>query len=199
MKKYTNSLVLNRAYIPVHIVDWKKAIGLIYQDAAKPLDRDLVTYSFDEWIEFSKDHTSSTYPKVSTTSMKIAIPEIIVLKDYDRLPSRDVKFSRQTLFERDGFRCYLCNESFDRGHLTIDHVVPKSKGGKTVWENTITCCKPCNYLKGNKDLSQLNLKPFFMPKKPRWISPLNRIGGHGILESWTKFMDRTLVDMGDKQ
>jgi 5-methylcytosine-specific restriction endonuclease McrA len=198
MKKYTNILVLNRAYIPVHIIDWKKAISLIYQESAKPLDRDLITYSFNEWLEFSKDYINKDYPKVNTVNNQIAIPEIIILKNYDRLPIRDVKFSRQTLFERDNFKCYLCNESFERKDLTIDHIVPRSKGGKTSWENTISCCKSCNYLKGDKDLSQLNLKPFFMPKKPRWISPLNRVSSNSSLESWTKFMDRTLVDIGDK-
>lgn len=195
MKK-NDVLVLNKSYIPIHIIDWKKSMSLIFQETAKPLDRDLITYSFDEWMLFSSDKISCDYPKINTVKYKMAIPEIILLKTYNRLPHRDVKYSRQTLFERDGFRCYLCNNIFERKELTVDHVVPRSKGGVTTWDNTITCCKNCNSIKGNKDLSDLSLKPFFLPKRPRWISPIN-FTTKIKMSSWEKFMDRTLVDIGD--
>lgn len=198
MKKYTDILVLNKSYIPIHIVDWKKGMSLIFQENAKPLDQDLILYSFQEWLLFSTDYISKNYPKINTTKYEIAIPEIILLKNFDRLPHRDVKYSRQTLFERDGYKCYLCNNIFERKDLTVDHVIPRSKGGVTNWSNTITCCKNCNSIKSNKYLHELNLKPFFMPKKPRWINPISHSNKKNILSSWEKFMDRALVDMGDK-
>lgn len=195
MRKYTDVLVLNKSYIPIHIVDWRKAMSLIFQETAKPLDRDLIIYDYEEWYLFSKDHISHDYPKIHTVNKQIAIPEIIILKTYDRLPQRDVKYSRQTLFERDGYKCYLCNNIFERRNLTIDHVIPRSKGGKTTWENTITCCKSCNGIKSDKLLNQLNLKPFFMPKKPKWISPLNFSQKKQTLKSWDKFMERAFIDI----
>lgn len=197
-KRKPDVLVLNRAWIPIHVVDWKKAMSLIYQESAKALDLDLVSYEYKDWLEFSKTPFLADLPKVSSIHYEVAVPEIIVLKYYDKLPRRDVKYSRQTLFELYGGVCFWCNTKFDRKDLTVDHVVPVSKGGKTSWENTVPSCKACNFKKGDKLISELGWKMKITPKKPRWISPLSHVSKNIHRKSWSNFMDRTaLVDLGD--
>lgn len=194
MKK-PDVLVLNRSYIPIHIIDWGKAMSLIYQETSRPLDRDLITYSYEDWLVFSQNNEE--YPLVKTIKYAVAVPEIIVLRDYDRLPIRDVKYSRQTLFQRDHFKCAYCGGHFDKRALTVDHINPRDRGGKTTWENTITACKACNMKKGNKTLAQAGMKLLYHPRKPKWISPIAGLKKEHPCKSWQKFLDRTLVDAGD--
>ena len=194
MKK-PDVLVLNRSYIPIHIIEWGKAMSLIFQETSRPLDRDLLTYTYADWLAFSCNNAD--YPMVRTIKYAVAVPEIIVLRDYDRLPIRDVKYSRQTLFQRDHFKCAYCGEHFDRKTLTVDHIMPRDRGGKTTWENTITACKPCNMKKGNHTLAQAGLKLLYHPRKPKWISPISGLKKEHPCKSWLKFLDRTLVDAGD--
>lgn len=195
--KNKDVLVLNKAFIPIHIIDCYKCMSLIYQETARALDTDFVVYNFSDWLDFSASISAESYPFISTIKHKIAIPEIIVLKNYDKLPERDVKYSRQTVMSRDNYRCYLCGKSFGKDHLTIDHIVPRSKGGRSTWDNTITCCKPCNYNKADMTLEQLEIKPLFKPKKPKWISPINKLGNRSYRQSWLKFLNQEVVDIGD--
>jgi len=192
-KKLSDVLVLNKSWVAIHIVDWKKAMSLIYQDAARSLDMDFIAYDFSMWLEFSTSKPSNDYPKVHTSTKEIAIPEIVVLTKYDRLPSRDVKYSRQTLFERDSYRCAYCGKHFPRPELTVDHIIPRSKGGKTNWDNTVSACRQCNFLKANRTPQEAKMPLLLKPKKPKWISPLHKVGGHRLLKSWQRFSDRAPV------
>lgn len=186
-------LVLNKSYIPIHIITWQKCMSLIVQEAAKPLDRDFVTYDIQDWFTFSK--LNNDYPYIQTVKHRICIPEVIVLKTFNKLPTRDVKYSRQTLFQRDKFRCAYCGNSFQREQLTVDHIIPRSKGGHSNWGNTVSCCKPCNSVKADRTPEQANMKLLVKPKKPIWISPLSEIKPNHPCKSWLKFMDRALVDI----
>lgn len=170
-------------------------MSLIVQETANPLDQDFVLYEIDDWLELSD--LTSDYALVKTVKHKIAVPEIIVLRKYDRLPIRDVKYSRQTLFQRDKFSCGYCGAQFDRRLLTIDHIVPRSKGGHSNWGNTVSCCRECNARKADQTPEQAGMKLLIKPKKPIWLSPLNEIKSNYVCKSWQRFMDRTLVDMGD--
>ena len=191
MKKKNDVLVLNRAYIPIQIIEWQRAMSLLIQDAARPLDRNLDVYDFDTWLSFSS--LNEDYPKISTIRYKIALPEIVVLRKYDKLPIRDVKYSRMSLFERDRYTCCFCNQKFPKLQLTVDHILPRSKGGTTSWMNTITSCKPCNSLKADRTPEQAHMKMHFKPKKPMWISPVSKMGDNHPCKSWLKFLDRVLV------
>jgi 5-methylcytosine-specific restriction endonuclease McrA len=191
-RKKPDILVLNKSFVAIHIVEWKKAMSLIIQGAARPLDRDFVSYEFEDWLVFSD--LNKDYPIVATVSREIAIPEIIVLRKYDRLPTRDVKYSRQTLFERDNHLCAYCGNTFDKKHLTIDHVIPRSQGGKTTWANTVSACFTCNNTKADKTPEQAKMPLKFKAKKPTWFSPLTNLKPDHPCKSWLKFTVRTLVD-----
>lgn len=194
MQKRKNSvLVLNKVWIPIHIVEWQKAMSLIIQESVRPLDNDLIAYDFEDWINFS--NLTEEYPKINTVKYKIALPEIILLKNYDRLPLRDVKYSRMTLFERDNFKCCFCGKKFPKLELTVDHIIPRSKGGLTNWSNTVSACRKCNSIKADKSVEEVNFKMHYKPKKPKWVSPISKLSPDHPCKSWNKFLDRTLVDI----
>jgi 5-methylcytosine-specific restriction endonuclease McrA len=194
MKKKPNVLVLNKNFVPIHIISWQKAMSLLIQEAARAIDDDYIVYGLEDWFIYSE--LDERFPKVLTVKHKISLPEIIVLRKYDRLPIRDVKYSRQTLFERDNFKCAYCGERFNKKDLTVDHITPRSLGGSTTWTNTISACYACNSKKANKTIEESGMKLLFQPKKPRWISPLTDIDKNHPCKSWTRFLDKTLVDLG---
>lgn len=181
-------LVLNRSWVPIHIVSWQKTMSLLFQEVARALDYDFVAYDYDDWLNFTKTHEN--YIKVHTSRYAVAIPEIIVLKIYDRLPIRDVKYSRQTVFQRDKYRCAYCNNVFDKDFLTIDHIIPRCLGGKSTWDNTVSACKSCNALKAGRTPEQAKMKLHLKPKKPVWLSPIAHVKPNHPCKSWQKFMNR---------
>lgn len=187
--KTNDVLVLNRSWIPIHIVDWKKAMSLIYTENAHAICKEFLSYTYGDWINFSIK--ADDYNKVRTTSTAIAIPEIIVLTNYNSIPKRDIKFSRQTVFERDKFICQYCGQTFNVKELTMDHIIPKSQGGKSSWLNIVSCCVPCNSRKANRTPVQAGMKLIHSPQEPRWLNPITKLHGKvHICKSWNHFMDR---------
>ena len=193
-KKKTDVLVLNKNFVPIHIITWQKAMSLLIQEAARAIDDDYIVYPFEDWLVFSE--IDDRYPKVLTVKHKISLPEIIVLRKYDRLPVRDIKYSRQTLFQRDNYTCGFCGNKFDRKVLTVDHIVPRAQGGRTHWDNTVTACVSCNAMKADRTPEQAGMPLLFKPKKPKWVGPLTKIKADHPCKSWHKFLDRTLVNLG---
>lgn len=187
--KFHDVLILNKHWVPVHIVDYKKVINILYQEQGHALDRDYIAYTFNDWLRFS-EHNASDYAKLHSPSMTIALPEIVVLTKYDRLPQRDVKYSRENVFMRDKFKCQYCGGKFTYRELTIDHVVPKSLGGRSIWSNVVACCKPCNGTKADRRPEECGMKLIHKPVPPRWFNPLMRYGYDHICKSWKRFMDR---------
>ncbi len=192
MKKKPDVLVLNKSHHAIHIIEWQKAMSLICQDAARPLDRDGIVYKFEDWVVFS-DMTEE-YPTVNTVSHRIAVPEIIALQKYDRLPIRDVKYSRQTLFHRDRHTCAYCGGQFKREELTVDHIKPRAQGGTTTWLNTITACKSCNGTKANRTPEEAGMHLRFKPKKPVWLSPLMHVKADHPCQTWLRYTNQTVTD-----
>jgi len=189
-KRIPDCLVLNKGWIPIHIVSWQKAISLIYQEKCKALDKDYLSYAYDDWKAFSIANAKN-YHILHNINYPLALPEIIVSISFDRLPDRQVKYSRQNIFARDKFRCMYCGKQFQRKELTLDHVYPKSKGGRTTWSNTVSSCYSCNQKKANLTLEEAHMRLKFKPKKPKWFSPLDGVNvkTHPC-KSWKHFMDR---------
>ena len=103
-------------------------------------------------------------------STELLVPKVIALKEYVD-ENTNPRFCRISVFLRDRFRCQFCGDRFDRGDLTFDHVIPRSKGGKTVWENILTCCIDCNTKKKNSDAQWSGrkgsgLRPLKEPRRP---------------------------------
>lgn len=190
MKKFNDTLVLNRSWIPVHIIGWQKAMSHLVQENAHALDRDFVRYTFPDWLEFSRINAND-YNKIHTVTLTIAIPEIIVLDKYNHLPDRDIKFSRENIIARDKNRCQYCGEIFPTKELQIEHIVPRSKGGKKTWNNLVASCHKCNSFKANRTPEEAGMKLIRKPVKPSWINPISHVKGRAnICVSWKKWLDR---------
>lgn len=194
MRKKHDVLVLNKSWAPIHIIDFKRAISLVYQEKVVSLDHEMIHYNLTDWVEFSRLCEDKDYYKVKSISMDIAIPEIIVSTTFKRLPSRKVKYSRQNVFTRDGHICAYCGKKFKHKELTIDHIIPRSQGGMTKWDNVVGACFPCNQLKADRTPAQANMRLMYKPHKPKWESPLDGVSKGHPCKSWHHFMSRVSIE-----
>ncbi|AKQ66689.1 HNH endonuclease family protein [Myxococcus hansupus] len=161
-------LVLNRYYQPVHVTSVKRAFSLLYLGVAKAIDSQYRLYEFADWAELS-----ATQDCITTIERTIRVPRVLVLSAYDHLPRGRVRFSRLNIYARDNDTCQYCGKNLPRSELNLDHVMPRTQGGKTTWENVVCSCVPCNLKKGGRTPEQANLKLLKKPVRPRW-TPLFR-------------------------
>jgi len=198
-KLNSNTLVLNRSWMAVQVTSVKRAINLLYQGFAKVVDEDFQVYDFENWADVSQQMVQTEESEfICSTSLKIKIPRVIVLVFYDKLPKRQVRFSRKNIFERDNYTCQYCGNRppsrnkikwMEKNQLNLDHVVPRSKGGKTIWTNIVTSCYDCNYKKGSKTLDQLGWKLKKRPKVPKWHPTVNLSMKLVPHKQWVNFLD----------
>jgi 5-methylcytosine-specific restriction endonuclease McrA len=186
-----NVLILNRNWFAVHVADWQKIICLLYRGHAVAVDQDYRTYNFDEWKEMSQLMEESPNGFVHSINFKIAIPEVVALTYYDELPKNDVRFTRKNLYKHYGHKCCYCGNKFKSEDLNLDHIIPKSRGGKTDWSNIVLSCLKCNSDKDNKTPSEARLKMHYQPSKPVWRPSYAVCMGTGVKvrQSWKKFID----------
>jgi 5-methylcytosine-specific restriction endonuclease McrA len=161
-------LVLNASYEPLNVCSVRRAYVLVFKGKAElieALDRPLAT-------------STDTYPW----------PHVIRLVNYVRVP-RAVKrkISRRALFARDGWRCVYCGTT--AGRLTLDHVVPRSRGGESVWENVVTSCAPCNLRKGDKLLEHTHMVLTRAPRPPAPVLFI-RLAAPKIPSGWEPYLSR---------
>ena len=152
-------LVLNRLWQAVNVCSAERALALLYTGHAQVVYEDagaFNTFSFTEWCDFAEGHEG--HEVVRTISLRIPIPRIILLLFFDRLPNKDVKFTRHNIFERDRNMCQYCGKRFDRKDLNIDHVVPRQRGGQTTWTNVVCSCVDCNRRKRNRTPEEAGMK-----------------------------------------
>lgn len=161
-------LVLNRNYQPVHVTSVKRAFSLLYQGVAKAIDEQYKLYEFADWAALS-----ATQDCITTVNRTIRVPRVLVLSAYEYLPKGRVRFSRLNIYARDQDTCQYCARTLPRSELNLDHVNPRSQGGKTTWENVVCSCVPCNLKKGGRTPEQAGIRLLRKPFRPRW-TPLFR-------------------------
>jgi hypothetical protein len=190
-----NVLVLNRHYMAIRIVGVRRAFSLLFRDLAEVVSLEegrYSNYNFDSWCEVSqlrRDFEPDGHDWVSTINFPIAVPRIIRLLFYDRLPRNEVKFNRRNIFARDKNICQYCGKRFPTSELSLDHVIPRSAGGKAIWENIVCACTACNVRKGCRTPKPGGMKLIKKPTKPRH-NPLVHIHlGHNRYKSWKQFLD----------
>jgi len=192
-----DTLVLNRNFYAIHISDWQKALTLLYTGHARAVDENLVTYDFNDWCELSAMMEKSGRGFVHTSSLRIAIPEVIQLTRYDRLPRQEVKFSRRNILEHYNYQCAYCGKKFSKpSKLTkpdewnLDHVIPKSRGGVSNWTNIVLSCIPCNTKKDDKTPEEAGMTLRVKPQRPEWKGAGTLVTGHApIPVSWQRLID----------
>ena len=161
----TKVLVLNRSYFPVHVTSVRRALCLLYQGIAKVVDQQYRTFDFNSWSDISSALHDDT---VSLVDRVICVPRVILLVAYDRVPKRQVRFSRFNVFARDNNTCQYCGEKFPRSELNLDHVIPRSRGGLSTWENVVCSCFTCNRVKGGQMPEEARMRLIRKPFRPEW-------------------------------
>lgn len=184
-------LVLNKNFYAIQIVNWQRAVSLVYLDHARVVDEDYQTYTFDDWRELSNEVKKDPAGFISTPTFKFAIPDVIALKTFEGIPKSEVKFTRRNIYEHYNYRCAYCGNRFNTSDLNLEHVIPKSRGGKTDWSNIVTSCIPCNLKKGNRLPLEANMALLINPTKPKWRGSAAVVfrPGFRIKASWQRFID----------
>ncbi|MBA7636644.1 hypothetical protein ES703_44265 [subsurface metagenome] len=190
-----NVLVLNKHYMAIRIVGARRAFSLLFRELAEVVSLEADRYSnydFQSWCEVSqlrRHFEPDGHDWVSTVNFYIAVPRIIRLLFYDRLPRNEVKFNRRNIFARDKNKCQYCGKRYPTSELSLDHIIPRSIGGKSVWENIVCSCTQCNVKKGGKTPKQANMTLIQKPVKPK-RNPLVHVHlGHQRYHSWKQFLD----------
>ncbi len=190
-----NVLVLNRHYMAIRIVGVRRAFSLLFRDLAEVVSLEegrYSNYNFDSWCEVSqlrRDFEPDGHDWVTTINFHIAVPRIIRLLFYDRLPRNEVKFNRRNIFARDKNICQYCGKRFPTSELSLDHVIPRSMGGKAIWENIVCACTTCNVMKGCRTPKHGGMKLIKKPAKPRHNSLAHIHLGYRRYKSWKQFLD----------
>ena len=169
------ALVLNAdyrplSYFPLSLWSWQDAVKAIFRDSV------VVVSEYDQ--------------AVRSPTQEIRLPSVLALKEY--VPSaRKPAFTRFNVFLRDHFQCQYCGEKNRAQDLTFDHVVPRSRGGLTSWENIVAACQDCNLRKGSKMTHECSMYPLTEPHQPS-IFELQDSGRHFppnfLHESWGDFL-----------
>jgi 5-methylcytosine-specific restriction endonuclease McrA len=179
-------LVLNNLYQAVQITSTRRAFRLFYAGRARAVDADFRTYDFDNWCDLPP---GADHERIVTPRRAIRIPRVIQLLHYDRVPRREVRFTRRNIFFRDRNRCQYCGRVFSQAELNLDHVVPLSRGGTSSWENVVCACIPCNSRKGNRTPHEAGMHLVRMPKRPAGHPVLRTVWVGPRYEEWKTFLD----------
>ncbi len=190
-----NVLVLNKHYMAIRIVSVKRAFSLLFRDLAEVIsyeDNGYFNYDFPSWCDVSKfrrQFEPDGHDWVATVNFHIAVPRIIRLLFYDRLPRSEVKFNRRNIFARDHNTCQYCGKRFSTQDLSLDHIIPRSVGGAASWENIVCACMRCNVKKGGRTPKQAHMKLIRKPVKPKRNPLLHIHLGHERYHSWKQFLN----------
>lgn len=191
-----NVLVLNRHYLAIRVINVRRAFSLLCRRLAEVIhieDGEYLSYDFESWCDLSELRRSfdpNAHDWIKTVRFDIAVPRIIRLSIFDRLPKQDVKFNRRNIFARDGNRCQYCGKKFSTTELSLDHVIPRSRGGGSTWENIVCCCLKCNIRKGGRTPNEAHMKLQTIPKKPHRNPIISVKLNDGRYASWKQFLDQ---------
>lgn len=177
-------LVLNRNWQAVNIVGIRHAFALLFREDAQVIDASengQNTYDIEEWLTYSLENPpAKACDALLTTRFPVRIPDVLILNDYDRLPMKEARLSRESIFERDEYTCQYCGGKHSADELNIDHVIPRERGGRNTWENLVTSCIRCNERKANRLPHEAGMRLQRRPRKP----PARPFAASAISEHW---------------
>ncbi len=188
-------LVLNKLWMAIRVIPAQRAFSMLYRDLAEVIDVDdaaFVGYDFDTWAEVGMKRAQfdgASYDWVRTVRFDLAVPKVIRLFGYDRLPRQDVKLNRRNIFARDRNVCQYCGKRCPTSELSLDHVVPRSQGGRSSWDNLVCCCVTCNARKGGRTPTQARMALVRAPLKPKRHPVINLRLGSDRYACWQQFLD----------
>ena len=188
-------LVLNRLYAAIRVISARRAFVMLCKEAAEVISVEqgqYRNYDFATWTEIAelqKQFEPDAHTWIRTPRLQIAVPKIIRLFGYDRLPRQEVKLNRRNLYARDGNRCQYCGSQFSTRELTIDHIVPRVLGGHHSWTNLVCACVRCNAKKGGRTPFQAHMKLIRKAIKPRRNPVVTLRLGEARYRSWKAFLN----------
>jgi len=188
-------LVLNSNYSAIHVVDARRAFRLLFKDHAEAvlqIGEEWSTYDFESWVELSRMRNLFEQEDgdwVHTVDLSVRVPKIIRLLLFGRRPRRAVKFNRRNIFARDGSRCQYCGRRHPSSELSLDHVIPRSRGGLSTWENVVCACTRCNARKGGRLLEETGMSLVHKPYRPKTNPALRLKISSPKYRSWKHFVD----------
>jgi len=184
------ALVLNRHWSPIQMTTVMEAISLVAKGSARIIEPETFqAHDLMSWNDVSKAKSKFEGSVIRSSTLALVPPEVILLTKYDGQGERSVVYSRKNIFKRDRFTCMYCGIQPGPEELTIDHIIPRSKGGTGTWENSVLACIECNKKKADMTPEQAGMKLRKVPKKPTWKT-LAHVHPKQRLESWEQFLGR---------
>jgi 5-methylcytosine-specific restriction endonuclease McrA len=184
------ALVLNRNWTPIQVTSVREAISLVAKGSALIIEPETYeTHDLRTWNDVSQAKVRLEGERIRSPRLALVPPEVILLKGYQGQGERSVVFSRKNIFKRDRYTCQYCAAQPGPELLTIEHIVPRSKGGVSSWENCVLACVECNKRKADRTPEQAGMKLRTVPRKPSWRT-LAHVPPRERRESWEQFLSR---------
>lgn len=183
-------LVLNRSFQPVRITTARHGFTLLYLGRARALDRSYEPHDFDQWASLSAlaIEIAPGDEYIGTPRGRLRVPRVLLLSGYNRVPHAPLRLSRRNIFLRDGFTCQYCGRRPGTRELNLDHVVPRSRGGRSTWENLVTSCRECNLRKGWATPEESGMLLRTRPARPGWSTALIMAAPTRRYAEWEPFL-----------
>ena len=179
------TLVLNRSWYAIATTTVRHALGLLYSGSARAIRTDTYElHTFETWADLA---VPLDEPHVRTVTLRIKVPEVIVLTHYDGAPKGTLPFTRRNLYRRDRNTCQYCGARPGSAELSIDHIVPRSQGGHGTWVNCVLACMRCNRRKANRTPADAGVRLRKKPIAPTW-TPTLEVPIARLRQSWEKFV-----------
>lgn len=197
-------LVLNRNFQAVRVITARHSFVLLFREVAEVLDIEdgqFNNYDFATWCDLSRLRMEARSPHddwVRAVGFDLQVPRIVRLVRFDRQQAVSLRLNRRNVFARDDHRCQYCGQVLPAHQLSLDHVVPRSRGGETSWENMVASCVHCNTKKGGRTPQEARMKLARIPARPTHNPLLTLKLGNPKYESWKSFLSKgsLLVDVG---
>jgi 5-methylcytosine-specific restriction endonuclease McrA len=181
------TLVLNRHWVPIGTTSVRTALCLLYREAARAVRmEDYSVHDFDSWASL---RVAEEEPCIRTVRLRLKVPEVVLLTHYEAFPRRRVTFSRRNIYRRDRYTCQYCGVKLPPEELSVDHLIPRSRGGRSSWANCVLSCLRCNRRKGNRTVEEAGMRLIHLPAEPPWTPCVTIPLGHRRT-SWEHFISQ---------
>jgi len=192
-------LVLNKSFVPIRLTSAYDAICKLFTDIAEVVtvtdEGAYEQHSFISWAElsaFKEEFKDEFFDEedvwVHSPSISLIVPRVIRLLTYNDIPKRQVRLSRKNIYQRDNYTCQYCGAKPKTKDLNIDHVVPRSKGGRNSWTNLVCSCIKCNTKKADKTLKESGMTLRKKPTEPKMSFKFRLPEGHKRYRDWDAFV-----------
>lgn len=192
----TRVLKLNKGYTPIEVITAKEAFVDVFVGKSEIVsveDSSYISYNFESWAEISQlKHELEEFGVhdewIFTSSLILQVPRVVRSLTYDKVPRYSVKLNRRNIYHRDNNTCQYCGHKLGTSKLNIDHVIPKSKGGKNSWKNLVCSCIKCNKKKADLLLKEAGMKLISIPREPKNSPQLEIHIKHPKYTTWKNFI-----------